>query len=120
MPACFLKSRLFKIMRHSLAHLLIAATLVCVHPLFAQTFRLKTANLAITFQVGSDGRLYQQPIGVTDTAAKLPRDDEFYPQAGDGYVWEPALQVVHADGNTSTDLLFVRRDPNQRNRRTLP
>ncbi len=36
----------------------------------------------------------------------LQRDDEFYPQAGDGYIWEPALQVVHADGNTSTALVF--------------
>ena len=56
--------------------------------------------------MGDDGRLYQRPIGMDDTDAKLPRDNEFYPQAGDGYVWEPALQVVHADGNTSTALVY--------------
>src|SRR5262249_17493509 len=33
------------------------------------------------------------------------RFDEAYPQWGDGYIWEPALQVTHADGNTSTALL---------------
>ena len=71
-----------------------------------ETFRLKTKSFAVTFQVGDDGRLYQRPMGADDSSAKLTRDDEFYPQAGDGYVWEPALQVVHADGNTSTVLLF--------------
>ena len=71
-----------------------------------ETFRLRTKSFAVTFQVGDDGRLYQRPIGADDPGAKLSRDDEFYPQAGDGYVWEPALQVVHADGNTSTALLY--------------
>ena len=72
-----------------------------------ETFNLGTKTFVMTFQVGDDGRLYQCPIGADNPATKLVRDDEFYPQAGDGYVWEPALQVVHADGNTSTDLHFV-------------
>lgn len=71
-----------------------------------EVFNLTTRSFVMTFQVGDDGRLYQRPIGVADPATKLTRDDEFYPQAGDGYVWEPALQVVHADGNTSTALLY--------------
>lgn len=67
---------------------------------------LKTKTFVVNFQVGDDGRLYQRPLGgVAD--GKLKRDEEFYPQAGDGYVWEPALQVVHADGNTSTALMFA-------------
>ena len=70
-----------------------------------ETISLKTKSFAVNFQAGDDGRLYQFPIGA-DSMIKLPRDDEFYPQAGDGYVWEPALQVVHADGNTSTTLQF--------------
>ena len=44
---------------------------------------------------------------------KLKRDDELYPQAGDGYVWEPALEIVHADGNTSTALLLRWIDAHQ-------
>jgi alpha-galactosidase len=72
----------------------------------SETFALKTKSFAVNFQVGKDRRLYQIPIGGTDANAKLPRTAEFYPQAGDGYVWEPALQLVHSDGNTSTDLLY--------------
>ena len=69
------------------------------------TFGLKTKNFTVNFQVGDDGRLYQFPIGSAENS-KLLRDQEFYPQAGDGYVWEPALEVIHADGNTSTVLLY--------------
>lgn len=73
-----------------------------------ESFSLKTKSFAIHFQVGEDGRLGQFPIGATEPDGMLPRDDEFYPQAGDGYVWEPALQVIHADGNTSTALVYDR------------
>lgn len=90
------------------------AAILCMHQSAAapvtvqphETFGLKTKNFAITFQVGNDHRLYQLPIGSTGSNAKLVRDDEFYPQAGDGYVWEPALQLIHADGNSSTALYY--------------
>lgn len=89
----------------------VAAAAFCL-PLFAtaettpapKTFTLATKSFTIDFQVRDDGRLYQVPIGA-ERDVKLARNDEFYPQAGDGYVWEPALQVVHADGNTSTALV---------------
>jgi alpha-galactosidase len=71
-----------------------------------QSFSLKTRNFALDFQVGDDGRLYQRALGAGPPRQKLQRAEEAYPQAGDGYVWEPALQVVHADGNTSTDLIY--------------
>ena len=74
-----------------------------------ELFSLPTATMAVRFQVGDDGRLYQRPIGASDATEPLQRDDELYPQAGDGYVWEPALQVTHADGNTSTALLYEGR-----------
>jgi alpha-galactosidase len=70
------------------------------------TFALRTKTFALNFKVGDDGRLYQQAVGADDPGPKIPRDNEAYPQAGDGYVWAPALQVVHADGNTSTALNF--------------
>jgi len=66
---------------------------------------VSTEDFALSFQVGEDQRLYQKPVGAKPPA-KLWRDAESYPQAGDGYIWEPALQVVHADGNTSTALLY--------------
>jgi alpha-galactosidase len=86
-----------------------AAAIFCINDGLAapahEAFALKTKSFTVNFQVGPDGRLYQVPIGA-DPKTKLLRDTEFYPQAGDGYVWEPALQVIHADGNTSTALLF--------------
>ena len=71
-----------------------------------QTFSLKTKSFTLNFHTGDDGRLYQSPVGADNSKWKLQRDDEFYPQAGDGYIWEPALQVIHADGNTSTALVY--------------
>jgi alpha-galactosidase len=67
---------------------------------------VKTASVSLDFQVGHDGRLYQRLIGSEFENDRFQRADESYPQAGDGYVMEPALQVTHADGNTSTVLLY--------------
>lgn len=71
-----------------------------------QAFSLKTQNFTLEFQVGGDGRLYQRPVGAPESSAMGQRDAEAYPPAGDGYIWEPALEVIHADGNTSTALVF--------------
>lgn len=54
-----------------------------------ETCALKTKSFTVALQVGKDGRLYQHPIGVESRRSKPARDDEFYPQAGDGYIWEP-------------------------------
>jgi alpha-galactosidase len=69
-------------------------------------FSLETKTLSIHFEVGDDGRLYQRPLGAAPDKQKPQRLEEAYPQAGNGYIWEPAVQAVHADGNTSTALLF--------------
>jgi alpha-galactosidase len=71
-----------------------------------EIFNLRTKTFELDFQVGDDGRLYQRAVGATDANGKLLRSSEAYPQAGDGYIWEPALQIVHADGNTSTALQY--------------
>ena len=70
-----------------------------------ETISINTAGFALNFHVGDDGRLFQQVIGQNE-GGKILRRDEAYPQWGDGYIWEPALQVVHADGNTSTTLHY--------------
>ena len=62
--------------------------------------------------VGNDNLLYQLGYGATDAPVYtippkgIPREKEFYPAAGNGFIAEPALQAVHADGNTSTDLYY--------------
>jgi len=71
-----------------------------------QKFSVRTQSFSLRFEVGDDGRLYQHVIGMADALTKPKRDNEAYPQAGDGYIWEPALQVAHSDGNTSTALVF--------------
>src|SRR5438046_1490598 len=57
------------------------------------------------FVAADDGRLYQLRYGAASESAALPtrlnRQDEFYPPGGDGFISEPAIQVTHADGNTS-------------------
>lgn len=69
-----------------------------------EKFAVGSGSFSLQFTVGDDGRLYQQPLaGKSGTPRRV---DEAYPQAGNGYIWEPALEVVHADGNTSTDLMF--------------
>jgi alpha-galactosidase len=73
-----------------------------------ETISLKTKDFALEFRVGDDSRLYQHALGEPETTGPPQRFDEAYPQWGDGYIWEPALQVTHADGNTSTDLLYER------------
>ncbi|HEY3854113.1 MAG TPA: alpha-galactosidase [Verrucomicrobiae bacterium] len=71
-----------------------------------ENLSVKTDHFTLDFRMGKDGRVYQRPLGQTHNGGKQDRDQEAFPQAGDGYIWEPALQVVHSDGNTSTDLQF--------------
>ncbi len=72
-----------------------------------ERFSAQTKNFALHCEVGDDGLLYQQLVGAAEPNKILRRDDECYPPSGDGYIWEPALEVVHADGNTSTRLAFA-------------
>src|SRR5262249_53813704 len=83
---------------------------------------ISTTHSALKLWVASDGRLYQLGFGPAAAQASVPntvpaRETEFYPPYGNGFILEPALQVTHADGNTSTDLIFVNKtvttlDPN--------
>src|SRR5579885_3651193 len=77
--------------------------------------QISTACSTLTLGVGDDDRLYQLSYGVIGTAIAasqtMPlREQEFYPPFGGGYVWEPALEALHVDGNTSTDLRFVKTE----------
>ncbi len=67
---------------------------------------VETDHFKLNFEIGKDGRLYQRTLTNTNSDETNERCSEAYPQFGDGYVWEPALQAVHADGNTSTKLLY--------------
>lgn len=74
--------------------------------------RVATEQWSMTLLV-SDGRLCQLGCGavareVTPPKRAPARETEFYPPYGDGFILEPALQVTHADGNTSADLQYVK------------
>jgi alpha-galactosidase len=79
----------------------------------ARPIVVATARSALALAVGRDGRLYQVSYGRPRPGAvpeKLALEDEAYPAAGSGFVAEPAVQAVHADGNTSTELAYVRHE----------
>ena len=80
----------------------------------SRLIRIATAHSALVLFPGDDGRLYQLAYGKAAALPSAPkrapsREAEFHPQYGDGFTCEPALQVTHADGNTSTALAYVRR-----------
>ena len=82
------------------------------NPNVKKLFSVTSGELKLTFMVGTDDRLYQ--LGFGDAAAevvpsaKMPsREREFLPPYGNGVLTEPALQLTHVDGNTSTELHYI-------------
>jgi alpha-galactosidase len=91
---------------------LLAAAILPALAAEPQVIRIATERSALTLLAAADGRLYQIDYGragaPTPSAKRTPsRDDEALPSYGTGYTLEPALQAVHADGNTSTDLVYA-------------
>jgi alpha-galactosidase len=76
---------------------------------------ISTEHTQLTLYAAEDGRLYQIGYGrvgqnTTPPPRRPSREEEFLPQAGNGFISEPAIQSVHSDGNTSTNLLYVKHD----------
>src|SRR5258708_15871370 len=99
---------MFAIMKfRSPGSLALICLIGCCFSLLAETtpassaISIRTAHFALDFQVGDDRRLYQHALGSTDANEKLERLDEAYPQPGDGYLWQPALHLLHAIPTTS-------------------
>jgi alpha-galactosidase len=75
--------------------------------------RVGTEHWELALLLSEGGRLYQLGCGAAGHEFAPPkrgpaRETEFYPAYGDGYILLPALQVTHADGNTSADLQYVK------------
>lgn len=68
--------------------------------------RIETAHAALGLYVDDEGRLFQRSFGAK--SADEPDGRLAFPVSGDGWIFEPALEVTHADGNTSTDLRVVK------------
>lgn len=64
--------------------------------------RIETANAVLVLGADAAGCLVQTHFGAKD--AEPGKSVWAYPPAGSGWFIEPALQVIHSDGNTSTEL----------------
>lgn len=73
---------------------------------------IATGRSALVFAVDGAGRLQQVAFGrkglvPPETTALPDWATDALPCAGNGYLLEPALQVIHSDGNISTELGYV-------------
>lgn len=67
--------------------------------------RVETAQWAWGFAVDEDGRLVQTSVGAKDREPGEPV--LAVPTGGNLWTFDPAFQVVHADGNPSADFRYV-------------
>src|SRR5438105_6267522 len=81
---------------------------------FAQSYApiiLETKNVSLVFSIGNNQRLNQSYLGakLSDTSLykKLSGGREVYLTAGMENQFEPAIRLVHADGNPSLELTYV-------------
>ncbi len=71
------------------------------------TVHIETRDQLLILSANEQGRVYYSYYGPKqDAPEKLPLLGEAYPCAGGDFVREPALRAVHADGNTSTLLVY--------------
>jgi len=86
----------------------------------AQTIVVKTSRTALVFKVDNHQQLEQAYFGENFSNSNLPDSTNYkelsrsqspaFPGGGMGYVFEPAIEVVHADGNPSLQLNYVSSD----------
>ncbi|OMP78657.1 alpha-galactosidase [[Flexibacter] sp. ATCC 35208] len=96
----------------------IAFTLFCCLPvtrlLAQERFSTTTDHLQLDFEVDGKGRLLQKYFGpkLADGGEQLRPVErwEAYTPAGTNNLFEPAIQVTHADGNPSLELLYINRN----------
>ncbi|MBB2145121.1 alpha-galactosidase [Pedobacter sp. LMG 31464] len=94
--------------------ILLTLSLFCSSVLWAQNRNpivIETQNTSLVFAGDEGGKLYQRYFGKTlskDAYAKLRNGMEAYIGAGMEDVFEPAIRIVHADGNPSLDLRFIK------------
>ena len=77
-----------------------------------QKIPIVTRNTSLLLYVDKDGKLCQSYFGkktgaATENELNLQSGVESYVPAGGSNLFEPAIRIVHADGNPSLDLKFV-------------
>nr|WP_203558600.1 alpha-galactosidase [Bacteroides sp. 51] len=75
------------------------------------TIKIETENISLIYRVGDNGRLYQHYLGRKLTYESdlnhLPQGTEAYLTHGMEDYFEPAIQILHNDGNPSLLLKYV-------------
>ncbi len=91
----------------------IAAAVLSASTFGAEQIDIATAHSHLVLGVENKhvtqlvfGASSAQPAPAPTNSRRPPTPEDFYPAAGSGYIWEPAIKVTHADGNTSTDLNY--------------
>jgi len=84
-----------------------------------KTIAVQTQNTSLLFKVGDNNKLCQSYLGKrlepADWASVRNSNDEAMLTFGTSYVHQPGLRVTHADGNTSTELVFVKSEEKRLN-----
>ncbi len=94
-------------------NLIILLAILCAAPVLAQPslpILIETKNASLVLTVGSNQRLLQSYLGKkTDAASRsqLKGGREAYITAGMENQFEPAIRMVHNDGNPSLELKYV-------------
>src|SRR5882757_8483734 len=100
-------------MRNSGAAFFFAAWLIALTA-NAQTIGIQTSGISLVLTVEKSGEVRQSYFGARIESAgfdKIPSAPfPAYSTYGRSYVNEPALRVVHADGNLTTELVYQRHD----------
>jgi alpha-galactosidase len=78
------------------------------------TIRIVAKDTELIFKVGNNKRLYQSYFGGKQSDGNYSdKRAEAYPTGGLDFEFEPAIRVVHADGNPSLELKYVRHEVQQ-------
>lgn len=96
----------------------LLAGLLCLagiaHAIEKPVIKIETGNTSLIYRVGDNGRLYQSYLGKRlnheADIDHLPQGTEAYLTHGMEDYFEPALHIVHNDGNSSTLLKYVSHD----------
>lgn len=82
-----------------------------------KTIQIGTDHTSLIYRVGDNGRLYQTYLG---QKLKFDSDIQYLPQLGEAYIthgmedyFEPAIRMLHNDGNPSLLLKYVSHESKQ-------
>ncbi len=82
-----------------------------------EVINIATKDIQLVYKVDKNNKLRQCYFGetmFTNVADVLMTKHDAFPTFGTSYVNEPALRAVHADGNTSTELVYVSHKSEQK------